>query len=174
VSAGGAGGALLAAPLSDFFGRKYALGIMGWVFMVGAALQEVPILEAMYAGRFLAGLAIGSTSMVRGADPCKRALDSLLTSDVSYQLAPQYLAENSPKSVRGSLTTSYNLMIIMALALAFWINYGVSLWPTEKFQSNMSWQLSLGIQLIPGGFMACMIWCKESPNKLPMNRKNKS
>lgn len=38
---------------------------MGIVFMVGAALQEVPILDAMYAGRFLAGLAIGSTSMVR-------------------------------------------------------------------------------------------------------------
>jgi hypothetical protein len=37
---------------------------MGLVFMLGAALQEVPILDAMYAGRFLAGLAIGSTSMV--------------------------------------------------------------------------------------------------------------
>lgn len=65
VSAGGAGGALLGAPLADFIGRKYAIGIMGIVFMVGAALQEVPILDAMYAGRFLAGLAIGSTSMVR-------------------------------------------------------------------------------------------------------------
>lgn len=64
VSAGGAGGALLGAPLADFIGRKAALGIMGIVFMIGAGLQEVPILEAMYAGRFIAGLAIGSTSMV--------------------------------------------------------------------------------------------------------------
>lgn len=76
------------------------------------------------------------------------------------QLAPQYLAENAPKSIRGSLTTSYNLMIITALALAFWINYGISLWPESKFHSNMSWQLSLGIQMIPGGFMAFMVWCK--------------
>jgi MFS family permease len=64
VSAGGAGGALMGAPLADFIGRKYAIGIMSAIFMVGAALQEVPILSAMYAGRFLAGLAIGATSMV--------------------------------------------------------------------------------------------------------------
>lgn len=30
-------------------------------------------------------------------------------------LAPQYLGENSPKSIRGSLTTSYNLCIVLAL-----------------------------------------------------------
>lgn len=65
MSAGGAGGALIGAPLADFIGRKHALGIMGAVFMLGAALQEVPILDAMYAGRFIAGLAIGATSMVR-------------------------------------------------------------------------------------------------------------
>jgi hypothetical protein len=52
-------------------------------------------------------------------------------------------------------------MIITALALAFWINYGISLWPESKFMSDMSWQLSLGIQMIPGGFMAIMIWCKH-------------
>lgn len=51
-------------------------------------------------------------------------------------------------------------MIITALALAFWINYGVSLWPAAKFNTNLSWQLSLGIQMIPGGLMAIMIWCK--------------
>ena len=50
-------------------------------------------------------------------------------------------------------------MIVLALALAFWINYGISLWPESRFNSNMSWQLSLGIQLIPGGFMVTMIWC---------------
>lgn len=26
------------------------------------------------------------------------------------------------------MTASYNLMILLALMLAFWINYGVSLW----------------------------------------------
>ncbi|KAG9256579.1 quinate permease [Emericellopsis atlantica] len=145
LSAGGAGGALIAAPLADFLGRKYAIAIMSTVFIIGAALQEVPILDAMYVGRFLAGLAIGATSM----------------------LSPQFLAENSPKSIRGTLTTSYNLMIIMALALAFWINYGISRWPEEQFKTNRSWQLSLGIQMIPAGFVMISIWfLLETPRAL--------
>ncbi|KAK7932628.1 hypothetical protein PG985_003340 [Apiospora marii] len=102
VAAGGTGGALAAAPLSDFLGRKRSVTLAAGLFLVGCAMQEVPNLGVFYAGRFLGGLAIGATSI----------------------LAPQYLAENSPKSVRGSLTTSYNLMIVVALALAFWTNYG--------------------------------------------------
>ncbi|KAH8880522.1 quinate permease [Thozetella sp. PMI_491] len=128
MAAGGAGGALLAAPCSDFLGRKESMLIFGFIFLVGCAMQEVAQIGVFYAGRLLAGIAIGGMSM----------------------LAPQYLAENSPKSVRGSVTTTYNLFIILALALAFWVNYGVSLW---AHQSNTQWQLALGIQLIPGFFM---------------------
>lgn len=67
--------------------------IFGFLFVVGAAMQEIAELNVFYAGRFIAGLSVGATSM----------------------LAPQYLGENSPKSIRGSLTTSYNLCIILAL-----------------------------------------------------------
>lgn len=138
MAAGGSAGALIAAPCADFIGRKYSVAIMAGLFLLGCALQEIPNLDTMYAGRLLAGVAIGATSM----------------------LAPQYLAENSPKSVRGSLTTSYNLMIITALAIAFWTNYGVSLWPDSELHKNKAWQLALGIQLIPGGFLFALIWCK--------------
>ncbi|KAK7975377.1 hypothetical protein PG989_013840 [Apiospora arundinis] len=144
LAAGGTGGALAAAPLSDFLGRKMAVTIAAGLFLVGCAMQEVPRLGVFYAGRFLGGLAIGATSM----------------------LAPQYLAENSPKSVRGSLTTSYNLMIVVALALAFWTNYGVSKWPQDP-NNYLQWQLALGIQLIPGGFLFILIWFViETPRAL--------
>ncbi|EMR64690.1 putative quinate permease protein [Eutypa lata UCREL1] len=96
-------------------------------------MQEIAHLGVFYAGRLIAGLAIGGMSM----------------------LAPQYAAENSPKSVRGSLTTSYNLCIILALSLAFWTNYGVSLWSTS---SDLQWKLALGIQIIPGGVMFLMLF----------------
>ncbi|KAK2016994.1 quinate permease [Colletotrichum eremochloae] len=145
LAAGGTAGALLAAPLSDFVGRKKAVTVMAGLFLVGCSMQEVPDLEVLYAGRLLAGIAIGATSM----------------------LAPQYLAENSPKSVRGSLTTSYNLMIILALALAFWVNYAVSLWSEKDLNDNKSWQLALGIQLIPGFFLFVLIWfVVETPRAL--------
>ncbi|KAI1872872.1 uncharacterized protein JN550_003746 [Neoarthrinium moseri] len=133
LAAGGSAGALLAAPFADFLGRKYSMIIFGCLFLVGATMQEIATLDVFYAGRFIAGLAIGATSM----------------------LAPQYLGENSPKSIRGSLTTSYNLCIILALSLAFWTNYGVSLWTTS---SNLQWKLALGIQIIPGGFMFLMMF----------------
>ena len=109
VAAGGSGGALIAAPCADFLGRKQAMIIFSFLFLVGATMQEISHLGVFYAGRLIGGLGIGGMSM----------------------LAPQYAAENSPKSVRGSLTTSYNLCIILALSLAFWTNYGVSLWVDE-------------------------------------------
>ncbi|OHF00638.1 quinate permease [Colletotrichum orchidophilum] len=145
LAAGGTAGALLAAPLSDFLGRKKAVTSMAALFLVGCSMQEVPHLDVLYAGRLLAGVAIGATSM----------------------LAPQYLAENSPKSIRGSLTTSYNLMIILALAIAFWVNYAVSLWPNQDPNNNKAWQLALGIQLIPGFFLFALIWfVVETPRAL--------
>ncbi|EGY16095.1 quinate permease [Verticillium dahliae VdLs.17] len=145
LAAGGSAGALLAAPCADFLGRKRSVTIMSGLFLIGCAMQEVPHLNVLYAGRLLAGIAIGATSM----------------------LAPQYLAENSPKTIRGSLTTSYNLMIVLALCLAFWVNYGVSLWPEQNPNDNTSWQLALGIQLIPGFFLFCLIWfVVETPRAL--------
>lgn len=93
MAAGGSAGALIAAPFADYVGRKYSMIIFGFLFIIGATMQEIANLDVFLAGRFIAGLAIGATSM----------------------LSPQYLGENSPKSIRGSLTTSYNLCIILAL-----------------------------------------------------------
>lgn len=128
----------MAAPCADYLGRKKSMILWAFIFIVGAAMQEIANLGVFYAGRLIAGLAIGATSM----------------------LAPQYLAENSPKSIRGSLTTFYNLMIITALALAFWINYGVSRWGGDQSTNNLQWKLAMAIQLIPGGAMFFMMFCE--------------
>lgn len=71
-------------------------------------------------------------------------------------LSPQFLAENSPKSVRGSMTATYNLMMVTSLALAFWTNYGVSLWKGHE-HDNMQWRTLMGTQLIPGALMCLTI-----------------
>ncbi|KAK8089647.1 hypothetical protein PG997_004608 [Apiospora hydei] len=139
VAAGGSAGALLAAPCADFLGRKKSMILYGFLFLIGATMQEIAHLGVFYAGRLIAGLAVGATSM----------------------LAPQYLGENSPKSVRGSLTTSYNLCIVL---LAFWVNYGISLWPSS---SDLQWKLALAIQIIPGGCMfLTMFFVIDTPRGL--------
>ncbi|KAJ0418719.1 hypothetical protein BJY00DRAFT_324703 [Aspergillus carlsbadensis] len=146
VAAGGSAGSLLAAPTSDYLGRKWSVFLWGLVFMLGAALQMVPNYSVFLAGRFIGGLGVGASSM----------------------LSPQFLAENSPRSIRGSMTATYNLMIVTSLMLAFWVNYAVSLWSRPGIEhDNSQWQTAMSIQLIPGGLLVLMIpWIPETPRYL--------
>jgi MFS family permease len=124
LAAGSSLGALLAAPTSDYLGRKWSVFSWGIVFLVGAALQMIADYDVLLAGRFIGGMGVGASSM----------------------LSPQFLAENSPKSVRGSMTATYNLMIVTSLMLAFWVNYGVSLWSYANVEhDNAQWRVSMGM-----------------------------
>lgn len=59
-------------------------------------------LGAVYAGRFIAGLGVGQTTVV----------------------APVYLAEISPKSVRGICTCIFTGFVYLGIVLAYFANYG--------------------------------------------------
>lgn len=83
LAAGGSLGALLAAPSSDYLGRKWSVFSWGWVFLAGAAMQMVPSFAVLLAGRFIGGMGVGACSM----------------------LTPQFLSENAPRSVRGSMVS---------------------------------------------------------------------
>ena len=123
LAGGGSLGALLAAPTSDYLGRKWSVFLWGIVFLIGATMQMIADYDVLLAGRFIGGMGVGASSM----------------------LSPQFLAENSPKSVRGSMTASYNLMIVLSLMLAFWVNYGVSLWTRAGIETdNSQWRVSMG------------------------------
>lgn len=146
LAAGGSAGSLLAAPTSDYFGRKWSVFSWGLVFLVGALMQMAADYNVLLAGRFIAGMGVGASSM----------------------LTPQFLAENSPKSVRGSMTATYNLMIVTCLMLAFWVNYGVSKWSSPGVKhDNSQWRTAMGIQLIPGALLCMMIpFVPETPRWL--------
>ncbi|KAJ5682851.1 hypothetical protein N7462_006016 [Penicillium macrosclerotiorum] len=146
LAAGGSAGALLAAPTSDYLGRRLSVFCWGVVFVIGAALQMIANYDVLLAGRFVAGMGVGASSM----------------------LTPQFLAENSPKSVRGSMTATYNLMIVTSLMLAFWVNYGVSKWYFSGVEhDNGQWRTAMGIQLIPGVLLCLMIpFVPETPRWL--------
>lgn len=156
LPAAGSVGALLAAPTADYLGRKWSVMFWGIMSVTGAALQMLASYRMLLAGRFIAGLGVGASSM----------------------LTPQFLAENAPKSVRGSMTASYNLMIITSLMLAFFVNYGVSLWNHEDHpdleHENRQWRVAMSIQLIPGAMMCLMIpFVPETPRYL-ISRGKKS
>ncbi|KAI9927838.1 hypothetical protein MW887_002690 [Aspergillus wentii] len=146
LAGGASAGSILAAPTSDYIGRKWSVFGWGCIFVIGAIMQMIANYEVLIAGRFIAGMGVGASSM----------------------LSPQFLAENSPKSVRGSVTASYNLMILLSLMLAFWINYGVSLWSFPGVETDdTQWRTAMGIQLIPGVLMCLMIpFVPETPRYL--------
>lgn len=61
-------------------------------------------LSAVYAGRFIAGLGVGQTTVV----------------------APVYLAEISPASIRGLCTCFFTGAVYLGIVLAYFANWGCS------------------------------------------------
>jgi MFS family permease len=146
LAAGASLGAFCAALTSDYLGRKRSVLLWASVFILGAAMQMVANYNVLLAGRFIGGMGVGASSM----------------------LSPQFLAENAPKSVRGSMTATYNLMILASLMLAFWMNYGVSLWSSASVSlDNTQWRSAMGIQIIPGALLCLMVpFVPETPRFL--------
>jgi len=91
LAAGGTLGAILAAPSSDYLGRKWSMFTFCVVFVGGGVMQMFPNYEVLLGGRFIGGLGVGACSM----------------------LAPQFLSENAPRSVRGSMVSfSYSPRVV--------------------------------------------------------------
>lgn len=132
-------GALLAAPLSDKFGRKYSIVFWNIIFCVGVIVQ-ITTIDKWYqvaVGRFVAGFGVGALSV----------------------LTPMYQSETAPRYVRGALVSCYQLFITLGILTADCINYG-----TESINSSRSWKLPMGIGFIWSALMAFgIIFMQESP-----------
>ena len=75
-----------------------------------------------------------------------------------------YISESAPKQIRGSLAVCFNLVILISLTIAFWINYAVSEW---KNPDDSQWRVPMGVQMIPGGLLFVgMLFQTESPRYL--------
>ncbi|TKY86234.1 hypothetical protein EX895_005059 [Sporisorium graminicola] len=136
-------GALLQAPVSDFFGRKPSMITWATAFTVGAIIQTATInsWHQFCVGRAFAGLGVGALS----------------------GLCPLYLGETAPKHVRGAMVTCYQLLIIFGI----FISYGIS-WATQNFKtSDAAWKIPVGLQLLWGVVMlSLMLLLPESPRYL--------
>lgn len=92
LQAGCFAGSLAAAPVSDRYGRKWCLIATAIMIIIGVIMQAASSgnLGALYAGRFFAGLGVGSASAIN----------------------PLYVSENAPRAIRGFLTGLYQLFIV--------------------------------------------------------------
>lgn len=119
-------GALIAAPIADWVGRKKSIIVSCAILCVGIIVQ-ISSTDKWYQvmmGRFVAGLGVGALSL----------------------LVPMYQAETAPRHIRGALISTYQLMITFGIFLAAVFNFAA-----ERHQSGKaaSWQITLGLAFVP-------------------------
>ncbi|HTI13220.1 MAG TPA: sugar porter family MFS transporter [Dictyobacter sp.] len=132
-------GALVGGRMSDWLGRRLSLIVMGLVFAIGAILAAfAPTFGWFLVWRFVIGLGIGVTSM----------------------LAPMYIAEMAPPSLRGGLVALDQLLITAGISISYWVDLAFA-------HAGMGWRPMIGVAAIPGIILLIgMLFLTETPRWL--------
>ncbi|GAB1194040.1 general substrate transporter [Aspergillus pseudonomiae] len=149
LSAGTFFGALGAAPIADYFGRRLAMIINTFVFCFGVILQTAATAIPLFvAGRFFAGLGVG-----------------LLSATI-----PLYQSETAPKWIRGTIVGAYQLAITIGLLLAAIVNNATKgRNDTGSYRIPVAVQFAWAIILVVG-----MILLPETPRFLIKKDKHEA
>jgi sugar porter (SP) family MFS transporter len=124
---GAAVGAVGAGYLADAISRRWTKVISGTIYTLAAlACAFSQSSDQLIAARFVLGLSVGTASFV----------------------SPMYLAELSPKKIRGGLVSFNQLMIVSGILAAYIVNFGLK----GIGQDNWRWMLGLGA--VPGVALA--------------------
>jgi len=148
LSAGTFFGALSAAPVGDYLGRRLGLMVSaGIVFNLGVILQTAATAIPMFvAGRFFAGLGVGLVSA----------------------LVPMYQSETSPKWIRGTIVGAYQLAITIGLFLAAIVNNA-----TGTRNDTGSYRIPIAVQFL-WAIIICvgLLFLPETPRYLVKRDKH--
>ncbi|KAI1079856.1 hexose transporter [Whalleya microplaca] len=141
LSAGTFFGALGSPVLADNIGRRLALVVSSFVFILGVIFQTAATsLPLFLAGRFFAGFGVGLISA----------------------LIPLYQSETAPKWIRGAIVGAYQFAITIGLLLAAIVDYA-----TKDRQDTGSYRIPIAVQflwaiILIGG----MLFLPETPRFL--------
>lgn len=145
VQIGSVAGALLAFLLADRIGRIWATRqlCLLWILGIVIFMTNQGRMGQVYAGRFIAGVGIGETTVI----------------------APVYISEIAPKSIRGLCVCIFSGSVYIGIMLAYFATYGASLHISSK--SNSQWLVPTSLHLIFAGLIFVLSWFQlESPRLL--------
>ncbi len=136
-------GGLFLSKTGDYWGRKKGLFITMIVYIVGIVIQMSSAWSWIqyFVGRIVAGLAVGSISV----------------------LCPMFISETAPKAIRGALVSSYQLMVTAGIFIGYCVDYGVY----HNFTDSRQWRIPLGLGFLWALLMITgMAFMPESPRYL--------
>jgi sugar porter (SP) family MFS transporter len=129
----------------DHLGRRPSITLGTAVFLVGCVAQAVSnTMSQFIAGRFIAGFSIGVLSTVVAC----------------------YQSELAPSSMRGALTSLYQLMITLGILVATWLDYML-------VDTDNGWRVAIAVQAIPAGALLIgTLFMPRSPRWLVQNGRS--
>lgn len=143
-------GALMAGPIADKLGRKPVMIATAVIFAVsayGSGIADSSIEFIFY--RLLGGLGVGAASV----------------------LAPAYISEVAPASLRGRLATLQQMAIVLGLFAAFMSNFTIASYTGGASEAGWfgiaAWRWMFWMEIIPATlFFIGVLFIPESPRFL--------
>ncbi|CAI4951624.1 CGH_3_HP_G0047270.mRNA.1.CDS.1 [Saccharomyces cerevisiae] len=135
-------GGIVLAKLGDMYGRRIGLIVVVVIYTIGIIIQIASINKwyQYFIGRIISGLGVGGIAV----------------------LSPMLISEVSPKHIRGTLVSCYQLMITLGIFLGYCTNYG-----TKTYTNSVQWRVPLGLGFAWALFMiGGMTFVPESPRYL--------
>ncbi|TDT00388.1 sugar porter family MFS transporter [Erwinia rhapontici] len=144
-------GSLVAGRLADAFGRKPVLLLATLAFAVSAVGSTFADSFSLFsASRIMAGLGIGLAGTV----------------------APMYMSEISPASIRGKASGIFNLSLVGSQTLVFLVNFLIARGMSEAWLISEGWRWMMAAQFVPVVLMLfCTLILPESPQWCLNNRQ---
>jgi sugar porter (SP) family MFS transporter len=132
-------GSAVGGKLADAISRKTTLIVLAIIFGIGAiATSLAPSLPVFLVCRVVVGFAIGASSMV----------------------APMYIAELAPDSIRGGLVAMNQLAITVGIAVSYWVDLAFA-------SAGASWRPMFAVAVVPAlGLGIGMLFLSRSPRWL--------
>ncbi|CAG9120134.1 unnamed protein product [Plutella xylostella] len=177
---GGMIGGVITGVLADRFGRKGSLLMNNALVFLGAGLEggsyyanssEMLIVGSLLMNNALVFLGAGLEGGSYYANSSEMLIVGRLligiNSGLNAGLAPMYLSEISPVSLRGSIGTVYQLVITITIVLSQVLGLSSVLGTASR------WSLLLALPLLPAVLQcAALPFCPDSPHYLLFNKGN--
>ncbi|KAF2622534.1 MFS quinate transporter-like protein [Macroventuria anomochaeta] len=140
-------GALVAFVVTDRIGRLWATRQLCVIWVIGISIflasSATGSIGMIYAGRFIAGIGIGQTTVV----------------------APTYLAETAPRAIRGLCVCAFSGAVYIGIMLAYFASWGSSIHISSK--TDAQWLVPNSMHLMFAGIIFILSFgAKESPRWL--------